>query len=61
MAVQDNKSFDLSVLERGWIKQSLETQKKVLLRSRSKEITGGEIWALRGKEIDVLTIIISKF
>lgn len=61
MAVQSgNVSFEFSVMERGWIRQCVETQRKVLLRSRLKEIAGGEIWQLRGKEIDALTALLAK-
>lgn len=47
-------------LEKGWIVQSLNTQRAALIRSRNKEMTGGEIHTLRTKEIEFLNSLISK-
>jgi len=55
------KSYDLDVLERGWIKQALMNQSKMLQRSRTREIVGGEIWSLRGKEIEVVNTLAQRF
>lgn len=60
-AKSDVVAVSLSGLERVWIKQSIGSQIKMLLRSRQKEIAGGEVWVLRGKEIDVLNSILGKF
>ena len=61
MAEVTKVKFEFDAIERGWIKQSLGNQVKMLLRSRQKEIVGGEIWSLRGKEIEFLNGLISKF
>lgn len=55
------KSFEFDAQERGWIKQALLNQSKMLMRSRTKEIAGGEIWHLRGKEIDIVNTLAGKF
>lgn len=52
---------DLTALERQWILQSLRTQFSVLNRSRAKEITGSEIWSLRGREMDAVNSLIHRF
>lgn len=41
-------------LEKAWLTQSLTTQRQALTRSRAKEMTGGEIYTLRTKEIHQL-------
>ena len=51
----------LDVLERQWVRKSLETQRAVIVRGRNKELPGSDIWTLRGKEMDILTNLISKF
>lgn len=55
------KGMELSQLERGWIKQALVSQSKMLMRSRTKEIVGGEIWVLRGKEIEIVNTLAQRF
>lgn len=55
------KKFDLDATQRMWVLSSLTTQRNVLLRSRNKEVTGGEIWVLRGKEIEALNGLIVIF
>lgn len=55
------KSFEFDATERAWIKQSLMNQSKMLLRARSKEIVGGEIWTLRGREIESLNALAVRF
>lgn len=52
---------ELSPLERGWLKQCIGTQAAALRRSRQKEISGGEIWVLRGKELETLAALSGKF
>lgn len=61
MAQVDVKKFELDSISRSWVHQSLTTQRNVLLRSRNKEVTGGEIWVLRGKEIEALNALIAIF
>lgn len=60
-AASDKKSFEFDAMERCWIKQSLMNQSKMLVRSRVKEITGGEVWTLRGKEIEFVNSLVAKF
>lgn len=52
---------ELTAIEKQWIKKSLETMRNVLMRSRGKEVVGGEIWVLRGKEVDALNVLIGRF
>ena len=48
-------------LDRQWIKKSLESQRAMLVRSRSKELAGSEIYALRGAEIATLDRLINEY
>jgi hypothetical protein len=59
--LENGKQVALTVLDVAWIVQSAGTQRNVLIRSRNKEIQGGEVWALRGREIDALNALILKF
>ena len=52
---------DLTAMERQWIVQSLKTQYAVLQRSRNKEHVGSEIYMLRGRELDALNALITRF
>jgi hypothetical protein len=53
-------TVELAPLDRAWIVQSLKNQAIMLGRSRNKEITGGEVWILRGKEIDQIHATLAK-
>lgn len=53
--------YEFNAVERGWLKKSLESQRSMLIRSRQKELTGSDVWVLRGKEIEFLTVLISRF
>lgn len=53
--------MELSAMERAWIQQSLQLQRASLIRSRGKEIAGGDIWTLRGKEVEALTSLLNRF
>jgi hypothetical protein len=53
--------MSFAALEKAWIKQSIAVQIKALMRSRQKEIAGGEVWALRGKELDFLNALAARF
>jgi hypothetical protein len=55
------KSFDLDAMQRAWVAQSLATQRGVLVRSRQKEMPGGQIHELRGKEIAALDALVGIF
>lgn len=60
-AKEDDKLIALSPIERGWIKQALLAQARVLTRARTKEIAGGEVWTIRGREIETVNAIAVKF
>jgi len=53
--------YEITMTEKQWIHKSLSTQRDSLLRGRQKEMTGSEIWQLRGKEIEILNGLINKF
>jgi hypothetical protein len=57
----DEVKMSFAALEKAWIKQSIAVQIKALMRSRQKEIAGGEVWALRGKELDFLNALAARF
>lgn len=59
--VPGEKTLTVTALDRAWIVQALDNQAKMLTRSRAKEISGGEIWMLRGKEIDTIAAVRQKF
>lgn len=61
MAAKEDVGVVLDVLERQWVRKSLENQRQVILRGRNKELAGSEIWQLRGKEMEILTNLVSKF
>lgn len=48
------------VLETAWMKRALELQQKALIRARSNEIVGSEIYVLRTKEIEFLGVMIAR-
>ena len=61
MATSDKVStLEVTLLEKLWIKKSLETQRAALNRSLNKEIIGSDIYGLRAREIQVLDSIIVK-
>lgn len=60
MAEPKVDSYPLTPIERQWVVVALTTQRSVLVRSRNKEMTGGDIWLLRGKEIDALSALITR-
>lgn len=54
-------SVELDVIEKSWVHVSLMAKREQLVRSRNKEVTGSEIWVLRGKEIEALNALTPKF
>lgn len=60
MAEQVSK-FEFSVLERQYLARALDLYKASLVRSRSKEMAGSDIWTLRGKEIEAVGALLSRF
>lgn len=50
----------LEPLEKAWLRKAVETQRNVLVRSRTKEMVGSDIWNLRGKEIEQLNVLVGK-
>lgn len=59
--LKSKMSFEFESIERAWIKQALLNQSKMLVRNRTKEIAGGEVWTLRGKEIEIVNAIAARF
>lgn len=53
-------TLEVSLLEKLWIKKSLETQRSVLNRSLNKEVIGSDIYGLRAREIQCLDALIVK-
>lgn len=51
----------VDVIQKQWIVKSLECQRAALVRSRTKEMVGSDIHALRGKEIDALDHLIQRW
>lgn len=51
MPTNDIKKYDLDALQRGWVSQSLATQRAVLVRGLQKERAGSAIHDLRKEEI----------
>lgn len=41
-------------MEKQWLSQCIKTQRAALVRSKNKEVAGGEIERLRNKEIEYL-------
>lgn len=58
---ETTKEIKMNVLEKGWIVQSLTTQRNALIRARNKEMQGSEIHTLRTKEIEFLNTLIHKY
>lgn len=48
-------------MDRQWIYRALVALRAMLIRSRGKEAAGSEIWTLRGREIDTLSTLMSRF
>lgn len=57
----EGKSFRDDPLAKLWVQRSLEFQRAALIRSRTKEVPGGEIYVLRSKEINYLTSLIEEY
>lgn len=56
-----NKTYDLNELERAWIKDSLQTERGVLLRKSRSERVGSPIHKLRQDEIAAVDALLVKF
>lgn len=48
------KKFDFDAVDRQWLRIACDNQIKMLMRARTKEVVGGEVHAMRGREIDQL-------
>lgn len=59
--IMADKKYELGVLEAQWVKKALEDERLKLIRARTKETPGSEIHALRGKEVEALSLLIQKF
>lgn len=51
---------EFDALERQWLQKAAQLQRTALIRSRAKENAGGEIYALRTKEIQALDALLLK-
>lgn len=54
------RKFEFDAAERAWIRIALKNQIQVLTRSRTKEVVGGEVHALRGRELAALNALAEK-
>jgi len=54
-------TLGLTSMEVMWLHQCIEFQIRMLIRSRGKEVTGGEMYALRSKEIESLRALSQRF
>lgn len=55
------ETVSVSLLDRAWIRKSLELQRNSLVRARTKEMVGSEVYVLRGREIEALGALINRF
>lgn len=60
MADKPVVSLDLSVMDRLWIRKSLELQRTSIVRSRGKEMEGSPILALRDAEVAQLNALLAR-
>lgn len=65
MAAKDEVVVDvragLSQLELLWIRHSLDVMAKQIMRSRSKEVVGGEVWTARTNELVQVTSLRARY
>lgn len=59
-AAEVKKSLEFDALERSWIRIAIQNQIKMIGRARTKELVGGDVWILRGKEMETLQAIAGK-
>lgn len=57
---EPKKSVELDVVERNWLRKSVETQRQVLIRSRGREEVGSEVYGFRSKEIAALDALLER-
>lgn len=56
----DEKSFVLSVMDRLWIRKSLELQRTSLERSKGKEMAMSPVLEMRDREIAAINSVLAK-
>lgn len=56
----DVKSVELNLVDRLYVRRALELLQKSLQRSKANEVAGSEIWHIREKEIDGLSVLIRR-
>lgn len=56
----EKKGYDFDANERAWLRIALKNQIQVLTRARTREVVGGEVHALRGREIAALNALAEK-
>lgn len=52
---------EVTLVDRLWIRKALELQRAALVRARAKEMSGSEVWHLRGRELEGLNALLSRF
>lgn len=52
--------IEVKPLEKQWLVKACETLRDKLVRNRMKEMTGSEIYTLRGKEIESLNELLNR-
>ncbi len=51
------KPVELDSVNRAWVRVCIDNQIKMLMRARTKELVGGEVYVIRTKEIALLTAL----
>lgn len=54
------RKFEFSIIDVQWLRKSLEFQRAGLVRSRSKETVGSEIYVLRSREIEAVNALFNR-
>lgn len=60
MSEANMKKYEFSVIDVQWLRKSLEFQSAGLVRSRSKETVGSEIYVLRSRELEAVRALINR-
>lgn len=61
MADKPGFVLELSVLEKGYVRRSLEVLRASLVRSKAKELEGSPVLAMRDTEISTINVILGRF
>lgn len=60
MSEANVKKYEFSVVDVQWLRKSLEFQRAGLVRARSKETVGSEIYVLRSREIEAVNALVNR-